>query len=72
MGIASGDDVSEDWTKDNRLEAAKVLLNKRYPNKRESGPQEVTGIPDQIQIVYDDTNRDKPVLSPVSTMGTKG
>ncbi len=73
IDIAAGKDQSEPWNKTDRLRAATALLDKRYANKRElSGEVEGAGMPSQVVISYDDSQRGKPVLAPVSTMGSKG
>ncbi len=71
VGICAGTDTSEDWTKADRLTAAKMIIDKRFASKREH-TGDIDGIPDRIVITYDDSQRAKPVLAPVSTMGTEG
>ena len=73
IDIAAGLDTSEQWNKQDRLKASTALLDKRYANKREhSGQVDGSELPSQIVITYDDSQRGKPVLAPVSTMGTAG
>lgn len=69
--IAANDDPGQDWSTSERLQAIKIIVDKRFPAKRAS-ETEHTGIPEQVVIRYDDSQRGKPVLAPVSTMGTEG
>jgi len=73
IDVAAGVDETEKWSKGDRLSAAKALLDKRYPNKREhSGSIEGSEMPTQLVITYDDSQRGQPVPTPISTMGAKG
>lgn len=72
VGIASGDEKAEGFTKADRMTAAKMLLDKRFASKREHTGDIDSGIPDRIVISYDDSQRGKPVLAPVSAMDVKG
>ena len=71
IDVAAGLDESEKWSKVDRLSAARALLDKRYANKRElSGEIGGAALPGEIRITYDDSQRDKPVLATVPTVGT--